>query len=110
MQILFHGGHHHLHGGGSAAHDHADTPGHFHEREMPRRRDLNRPAFTVGVGEPVGSSKTALMLQLCRRLRQQMSVAVVTTDTFTREDPEFLPRHGALEPERIRAVETGGWP
>jgi urease accessory protein len=110
MQILFHGGHHHLHGGGSAAHDHADTPGHFHEREMPRRRDLDRRAFTVGVGGPVGSGKTALMLQLCRRLRQQMSVAVVTNDIFTREDAEFLTRHGALEPERIRAVETGGCP
>ena len=77
---------------------------------MPLDRDFNRRAFTVGVGGPVGSGKTALMLQLCRRLRAKMNVAVVTNDIFTKEDGEFLTRHDALEAERIRAVETGGCP
>ena len=58
----------------------------------------------------MGSGKTALVLALCRRLRDAMSLAVVTNDIFTREDAEFLVRHEALEPSRIRAVETGGCP
>src|SRR6266545_1487169 len=109
MRILLHDGHNHDHGNGHA-HEHLGHPGHFHEREMPLRRDFGQRAFTVGVGGPVGSGKTALMLQLCKRLREQMSVAAVTNDIFTREDGEFLVKHGALEPERIRAVETGGCP
>ena len=109
MRILLHDGHNHDHGNG---HTHEDLghPGHFHERDMPLRRDFGVRAFTVGVGGPVGSGKTALMLQLCKRLREQMSVAAVTNDIFTKEDGEFLVKHGALEPERIRAVETGGCP
>src|SRR6266436_2693540 len=109
MRILLHDGHNHDHGNGHT-HEHLGHPGHFHEREMPLRRDFGVRAFTVGVGGPVGSGKTALMLQLCKRLREQMSVAAVTNDIFTREDGEFLVKHGALEPERIRAVETGGCP
>lgn len=58
----------------------------------------------------MGSGKTALMLQLCRRLRERMNIAAVTNDIFTKEDGEFLIRHQALEAERIRAVETGGCP
>jgi urease accessory protein len=64
----------------------------------------------VGIGGPVGSGKTALLLQLCRRLRDKISIAVVTNDIFTREDAEFLTRHDALEHGRILAVETGGCP
>src|SRR6266567_4749490 len=109
MRILLHGGHNHDHGNGHS-HEHLDHPGHFHEREMPLQRDFSHRAFTVGVGGPVGSGKTALMLQLCKRLREQMSVAAVTNDIFTKEDGDFLIKHGALEPERIRAVETGGCP
>src|SRR5207245_2173519 len=67
-------------------------------------------AFTVGVGGPVGSGKTALMLQLCRQLRDKMNIAAVTNDIFTKEDAEFLTRNNALPAERIRAVETGGCP
>src|SRR5205085_8129061 len=63
-----------------------------------------------GVGGPVGSGKTALMLQLCRRLRGKYSIAAVTNDIFTKEDAEFLIRNEALPNERIRAVETGGCP
>ena len=84
--------------------------GHFHDRDLPLDRDFTRRAFTVGVGGPVGSGKTALMLQLCLKLRGRMNLAVVTNDIFTREDGEFLTRHGALPAERIRAVETGGCP
>jgi len=87
-----------------------EHPGHFHERDRPLSRDLSRRAFTVGVGGPVGSGKTALMLALCRELRERISVAAVTNDIFTREDGEFLVRHQALDSERIRAVETGGCP
>jgi urease accessory protein len=92
-------------------HEHADHPGHFHEREPRRpRRDYQKRAFTVGVGGPVGSGKTALLLALCRALRDTVSLGVVTNDIFTREDAEFLTRNQALPPERIRAVETGGCP
>ena len=91
-------------------HTHADHPGHFHHRERPMRRDTRERAFTVGVGGPVGSGKTALVLALCRRLRDRLSLGVVTNDIFTREDAEFLVRNEALPIERIRAVETGGCP
>src|SRR2546421_973647 len=91
-------------------HEHADHPGRFHERETPRRRDYRARAFTVGVGGPVGSGKTALVLALCRALRDRVSLGVVTNDIFTREDAEFLVRNEALPRERIRAVETGGCP
>ena len=64
----------------------------------------------VGIGGPVGSGKTALLQALCQRLRDTYSIAVVTNDIYTREDAEFLTRHGALEAERIVGVETGGCP
>jgi urease accessory protein len=91
-------------------HDETDHPGHFHDRDHPMRRDFSARAFTVGIGGPVGSGKTALLLALCRKLRDRLGLGVVTNDIFTREDAEFLLRHQALEAERIRAVETGGCP
>jgi len=88
-----------------------DHPGRFKDRAKPlKNRDFSQRAFTVGIGGPVGSGKTALMLALCRMLRETMSVCAVTNDIFTREDGEFLIRHAALEPGRIQAVETGGCP
>jgi urease accessory protein len=102
--------------GHSHDHDHGHTherwegPGRFEERDAPRARDYRERAFTVGIGGPVGSGKTALVLALCRALADRMSLAVVTNDIFTREDGEFLIRHRALPSERIRAVETGGCP
>jgi len=102
-----HHDHDHSHG---HTHEHLDHPGHFHERELPLDRDFKKRAFTVGIGGPVGSGKTALMLQLCRKLRETMNIAAVTNDIFTKEDGEFLTKNGALPAERIRAVETGGCP
>ena len=95
---------------GSHNHDEPPGPGHFSERATPLTRDYQARAFTVGIGGPVGSGKTALLLELCRRLRESHSLAVVTNDIFTKEDGEFLVRHEALETGRITAVETGGCP
>jgi len=69
----------------------------------------NQP-LRIGIGGPVGSGKTALTLALCRALREQYSIAVVTNDIYTAEDAQFLVRHEALPPERIIGVETGGCP
>jgi urease accessory protein len=101
-------GHHH--GPHGHQHEHLEHPGHFDDRDQPLTRDFRERAFTVGVGGPVGSGKTALMLQLCLHLRNELSIAAVTNDIFTKEDGEFLVRHQALPAERIRAVETGGCP
>jgi urease accessory protein len=90
--------------------DDPETPGAFSERPARLERDYRSRAFTVGIGGPVGSGKTALLLALCRMLRDDHSLAVVTNDIFTREDGEFLVRHEALPAERITAVETGGCP
>jgi urease accessory protein len=86
------------------------SPGAFDSRAKPRRRDYRSRAFTVGIGGPVGSGKTALLLAMCRALRDRYQLGVVTNDIFTKEDAEFLMRHDALPAERIRAVETGGCP
>ncbi len=64
----------------------------------------------VGIGGPVGAGKTTLTEALCRALRDDFSVAVITNDIYTREDAEYLMRAQALPIERIRGVETGGCP
>src|SRR5471032_2597050 len=64
----------------------------------------------VGIGGPVGSGKTALMEQLCKRLRGQVEIAAITNDIYTKEDARILVEAGALAPERIMGVETGGCP
>jgi urease accessory protein len=64
----------------------------------------------IGIGGPVGSGKTALMLSLCRTLRDKYDIAAVTNDIYTEEDAQFLVRNEALAPERIIGVETGGCP
>ena len=100
----------HVHGAHGHTHEHLEHPGRYDERDRPLARDFGRRAYTVGIGGPVGSGKTALMLQLCRRLRETHNIAAVTNDIFTKEDGEFLIRNQALEAGRIRAVETGGCP
>ena len=64
----------------------------------------------VGIGGPVGSGKTALTDRLCKAMRDHYNIAAITNDIYTREDAEFLTRSGALVPERIMGVETGGCP
>jgi urease accessory protein len=64
----------------------------------------------IGIGGPVGGGKTALVAALCRALRDELSLAVVTNDIYTTEDADFLRRHGVLPDERIRAVQTGCCP
>lgn len=102
--------HSHSHGEHDHTHEHMEHPGFFRARAPRKVRRYSERAFTVGIGGPVGSGKTALVLELCRRLRDRVNLAVVTNDIFTREDGEFLVRNGALPAERIRAVETGGCP
>ncbi|MFD8453704.1 MULTISPECIES: urease accessory protein UreG [Streptomyces] len=75
-----------------------------------RRPDGTRRALRIGLGGPVGSGKTATVAALCRALREELSLAVVTNDIYTREDAEFLLREAVLPPERITAVETGACP
>ncbi|HIG61409.1 MAG TPA: urease accessory protein UreG, partial [Gammaproteobacteria bacterium] len=67
-------------------------------------------ALRVGVGGPVGSGKTALVEALCKKMRNQYEIAVVTNDIYTQEDAEFLIRSQALQDDRIIGVETGGCP
>ncbi|MET8901498.1 MULTISPECIES: urease accessory protein UreG [unclassified Streptomyces] len=88
-----------------------------HHHELPaavsadaRRPDGTRRAVRIGLGGPVGSGKTATVAALCRALREELSLAVVTNDIYTREDAEFLLREAVLPPERITAVETGACP
>ncbi|MFI1970806.1 urease accessory protein UreG [Streptomyces cinnamoneus] len=94
---------------------HLDHPGAFPHRHTysaaaPLRPDGSRRALRIGLGGPVGSGKTATVAALCRSLREELSLAVVTNDIYTREDAEFLLRHAVLPPERITAVETGACP
>jgi urease accessory protein len=73
---------------------------------------MNSPygPLRVGIGGPVGSGKTALMEALCKTMRDRYDIAAITNDIYTKEDAEILTRAGALQPERIMGVETGGCP
>ena len=103
--------HHHHHGDHGHTHEPMDSPGDYRLRELALEdRDYSERAFTVGIGGPVGTGKTALLWALCKALRDRLSVAVVTNDIFTREDAEFLIRNEALPESRIVGVETGGCP
>ena len=95
------------------SHEAFESPGDFNEREtrrLPSYRNFRKRAFTVGIGGPVGTGKTALLKALCERLRHEFELGVVTNDIFTSEDAEFLIRHSALSEARIVGVETGGCP
>src|SRR6201985_2266034 len=78
--------------------------------ERPRRARRPGEPLRIGVGVPVGSGKTALVAALCRQLRGELSLAVLTNDIYTTEDADFLRRHAVLPDERIAAVQTGGCP
>src|SRR5205807_1900348 len=85
--------------------DHGHDQGGASAYAGPRRR-----VFTLGVGGPVGSGKTALVEQLCREFWPAVNLAVITNDIYTREDAEFLARRDVLPLDRIVGVETGGCP
>jgi urease accessory protein len=70
----------------------------------------NTGPLRVGIGGPVGSGKTALMEALCKRFRERYQLCAITNDIYTKEDAEILTRAGALSPDRIMGVETGGCP
>ncbi|WP_099020733.1 urease accessory protein UreG [Mycolicibacterium palauense] len=84
-----------------APHTHAERPKRIRRPDEPLR---------IGVGGPVGSGKTALVAALCRQLRDELSLAVLTNDIYTTEDADFLRRHAVLPDDRIAAVQTGGCP
>jgi len=86
-----------------------DGEPHGHIERPRRQREPGEP-LRVGVGGPVGSGKTALVAALCRQLRDELSLAVLTNDIYTTEDADFLRRHAVLPDERIAAVQTGGCP
>ncbi|MBP6814875.1 MAG: urease accessory protein UreG [Burkholderiaceae bacterium] len=73
-------------------------------------RTKKLPALRVGIGGPVGSGKTTLVEMLCKAMRERYDLVVVTNDIYTKEDQRLLTVAGALEPERIMGVETGGCP
>jgi urease accessory protein len=103
-------GHSHDHGHGHV-HETWDHPGLFSERDTAgHKRDYSNRAFTVGIGGPVGSGKTALVKSLCERLRNREDIGVVTNDIFTKEDAEFLTKNEVLSADRIVGVQTGGCP
>ncbi|QUR67607.1 urease accessory protein UreG [Mycobacterium spongiae] len=87
------------------SHDHP----HSHT-DRPRRVRAPGEPLRIGVGGPVGSGKTALVAALCRQLRDDLSVAVLTNDIYTTEDADFLRKHAVLPDDRIAAVQTGGCP
>ncbi len=71
---------------------------------------MSQQVLRVGIGGPVGSGKTALVDVLCKRMRDDYQIAVVTNDIYTQEDAEFLTRNESLDADRIIGVETGGCP
>jgi urease accessory protein len=91
------------------AHDHG-YGAHDHSVDQHTAPPRDGRALRIGIGGPVGSGKTALVAALCRALRDDVSLAVVTNDIYTTEDADFLRRAGVLDLERIAAVRTGCCP
>jgi urease accessory protein len=67
-------------------------------------------AIRIGIGGPVGAGKTMLVEKLTRYMSDEISMAVVTNDIYTKEDAKFLMENGVLPTDRIIGVETGGCP
>ncbi|ACY98747.1 MULTISPECIES: urease accessory protein UreG [Thermomonospora] len=84
--------------------------GAFHGDDPHHAPDTAGRALRLGIGGPVGSGKTALTAALCRALREELSLAVVTNDIYTTEDADFLRRAAVLPDDRISAVRTGCCP
>ncbi len=78
--------------------------------KKPKEKKMHKPTLRLGIGGPVGSGKTALVLTLSKILKEKYNIAVITNDIYTREDAEFLMRHEVLDNDRIMGVETGGCP
>ncbi|MBK7001425.1 MAG: urease accessory protein UreG [Rhodoferax sp.] len=74
------------------------------------RRTKKLPPLRVGIGGPVGSGKTTLLEMLCKAMRDRYDLVAITNDIYTKEDQRLLTVSGALPPERILGVETGGCP
>src|ERR1700759_3272891 len=87
-----------------------DREQHSHRPNRPKRSRTPGEPLRVGIGGPVGSGKTALVAALCRALREELSLAVLTNDIYTTEDADFLRKHAVLPDDRIAAVQTGGCP
>ncbi|MGW3369010.1 urease accessory protein UreG [Streptosporangium canum] len=100
----------HLHHSDAFPDGHAHGPSGSGGSGGSPQRPGDRRALRIGLGGPVGSGKTATVAALCRTLREQLSIAVVTNDIYTREDAEFLLREAVLPAERITAVQTGACP
>ncbi|MGN6579277.1 MAG: urease accessory protein UreG [Bordetella sp.] len=77
---------------------------------MMQARTKKNPPLRVGIGGPVGSGKTTLLEMLCKAMREKYDLVVITNDIYTKEDQRLLTVAGALPPERIMGVETGGCP
>lgn len=77
---------------------------------MNKETNMEQTLLRVGIGGPVGSGKTALCEMLCKAMRDQYEMAVITNDIYTREDMEILLRAEALPAARLMGVETGGCP
>lgn len=91
-------------------HSHPHVHSHPHAPERPKRVRQPGEPLRIGIGGPVGSGKTALVAALCRQLRDEVSLVVLTNDIYTTEDADFLRRHAVLPDDRIAAVRTGGCP
>ena len=91
-------------------HSHSHTHPHTHAPDRPKRVRTPGEPLRIGIGGPVGSGKTALVAALCRELRDELSLAVLTNDIYTTEDADFLRKHAVLPDDRIAAVQTGGCP
>lgn len=87
-----------------------DLPCNLRGEQTQQVKKMQKPTLRLGIGGPVGSGKTALVLTLSKILKEKYNIAVITNDIYTREDAEFLMRHEVLDNERIIGVETGGCP